>query len=43
MMRLPYFRYFAPRTVEEAAKILASEGPQGIDRLSIKKNQLDSW
>lgn len=27
MMRLPMFRYLAPRTVEEAARILAGEGP----------------
>ncbi|MFQ5511440.1 MAG: FAD binding domain-containing protein [Candidatus Krumholzibacteriia bacterium] len=27
MMRLPYFRYHAPRRVGEAAKILAGEGP----------------
>ena len=30
MMRLPYFRYHAPRTVGEAAKILAGEGPQAM-------------
>lgn len=28
MMRLPMFRYMAPRTVEEAARILAGEGPR---------------
>jgi 4-hydroxybenzoyl-CoA reductase subunit beta len=27
MMRLPLFRYTAPRTVQEAARILAAEGP----------------
>jgi len=27
MMRLPWFRYVAPRTIEEAAKVLAGEGP----------------
>ena len=30
MMRLPHFRYRAPRTVEEAAKILAGEGPDAM-------------
>ncbi len=30
MMRLPRFRYHAPRTVEEAAKILAGEGPSAM-------------
>ncbi|MEE9268792.1 MAG: FAD binding domain-containing protein [Candidatus Krumholzibacteria bacterium] len=30
MMRLPYFRYRAPRTVSEAAKILAAEGPEAM-------------
>ena len=30
MMRLPWFRHHAPRTVEEAARILASEGPQAM-------------
>jgi hypothetical protein len=28
MMRLPWFDYRAPRTVAEAAKILAGEGPR---------------
>lgn len=27
MMRLPYFRYLAPRELKEAARILAEEGP----------------
>lgn len=27
MMRLPYFRYLAPRELEEAVRILAEEGP----------------
>ncbi len=27
MMRLPNFRYYAPRTLQEAAKILADKGP----------------
>ncbi len=30
MMRLPWFEYRAPRTVAEAAKILAGEGPQAM-------------
>jgi len=30
MMRLPRFRYHAPRTVAEAAKILAGEGPAAM-------------
>ena len=30
MMRLPYFRYRAPRTVEEAAKMLAGEGSRAM-------------
>jgi 4-hydroxybenzoyl-CoA reductase subunit beta len=30
MMRLPRFRYRAPRTVSEAAKILAAEGPDAM-------------
>ena len=30
MMRLPRFRYRAPRTVAEAAKILAAEGPDAM-------------
>ena len=30
MMRLPRFRYRAPRTVEEAAAILAGEGPDAM-------------
>jgi len=30
MMRLPWFDYRAPRTVAEAAKILAGEGPQAM-------------
>ncbi len=29
-MRLPYFRYCAPTTIDEAALILASEGPQAL-------------
>src|SRR6266851_4349265 len=29
MMRLPKFRYYAPRTVREAVKIRADAGPQG--------------
>ncbi len=29
MMRLPWFEYRAPRTVAEAAQILAGEGPRG--------------
>jgi 4-hydroxybenzoyl-CoA reductase subunit beta len=28
MMRLPRFRYFAPRALDEAARILAGEGPE---------------
>jgi 4-hydroxybenzoyl-CoA reductase subunit beta len=30
MMRLPYFRYRVPRTVGEAARILAGEGPDAM-------------
>ena len=30
MMRLPWFRYEAPRTVVEAARILAAEGPNAM-------------
>ena len=30
MMRLPLFRYEAPRTVEEAARILRAEGPSAM-------------
>jgi len=30
MMRLPRFRFTAPRSVEEAAKILAGEGPDAM-------------
>jgi 4-hydroxybenzoyl-CoA reductase subunit beta len=30
MMRLPWFEYRSPRTVAEAAKILAGEGPQAM-------------
>ena len=30
MMRLPYFRHATPRTVAEAAKILAGEGPDAM-------------
>ena len=30
MMRLPYFRYRAPRTLDEAATILADEGPEAM-------------
>jgi 4-hydroxybenzoyl-CoA reductase subunit beta len=30
MMRLPWFDYRAPRTIAEAAKILAAEGPQAM-------------
>jgi 4-hydroxybenzoyl-CoA reductase subunit beta len=30
MMRLPRFRYHAPATLREAARILASEGPQAM-------------
>jgi 4-hydroxybenzoyl-CoA reductase subunit beta len=30
MMRLPHFRYRAPATVEEAARILAGEGPNAM-------------
>ncbi len=30
MMRLPWFEYRAPRSVAEAAKILAGEGPQAM-------------
>jgi 4-hydroxybenzoyl-CoA reductase subunit beta len=30
MMRLPWFRYHAPRSVEEAARMLAGEGPQAM-------------
>ena len=30
MMRLPWFGFHAPRTVAEAAKILAGEGPQAM-------------
>ncbi|HKB08385.1 MAG TPA: hypothetical protein VKF61_08920 [Candidatus Polarisedimenticolia bacterium] len=39
MMRLPKFRYYGPRTVEEAAAILHDEGPKamvvGAGRISI--------
>jgi len=30
MMRLPFFRWFAPRDLAEAARILAGEGPQAL-------------
>ena len=30
MMRLPWFRYQAPKSVAEAARILAGEGPRGM-------------
>ena len=30
MMRLPWFDYRAPRSVAEAAKILAGEGPDAM-------------
>jgi 4-hydroxybenzoyl-CoA reductase subunit beta len=30
MLRLPWFDYRAPRTVAEAAKILADEGPRAM-------------
>jgi len=30
MMRLPWFRYLAPRTAAEAARILAGEGPNAM-------------
>ncbi len=30
MMRLPWFRYRAPRSVAEAARILAGEGPDAM-------------
>ena len=30
MMRLPWFKFHSPRTVAEAAKILAGEGPQAM-------------
>jgi len=30
MMRLPYFRFHAPGTIEEAARILAGEGPDAM-------------
>jgi len=30
MLRLPWFEFRAPRTVAEAAKILAGEGPQAM-------------
>ncbi|HXZ93700.1 MAG TPA: FAD binding domain-containing protein, partial [Burkholderiales bacterium] len=30
MMRLPWFDFRAPRTIGEAAKILAAEGPQAM-------------
>jgi 4-hydroxybenzoyl-CoA reductase subunit beta len=30
MMRLPYFRYRVPRTIGEAARILAGEGPDAM-------------
>jgi 4-hydroxybenzoyl-CoA reductase subunit beta len=30
MMRLPWFEYRAPRTVAEAARILAGEGPDAM-------------
>ncbi len=30
MMRLPWFRYHAPRTVADAARILAGEGPDAM-------------
>ena len=30
MMRLPHFRYRAPTSIEEAARILAGEGPDAM-------------
>jgi len=30
MMRLPYFRYYAPQTLDEAVRMLAGEGPQAM-------------
>jgi len=30
MMRLPWFEYRGPRTVDEAARILAGEGPRAM-------------
>ena len=30
MMRLPWFRYVAPRTIPEAAQVLAGEGPNAM-------------
>lgn len=30
MMRIPWFRWHAPRSIAEAAKILAAEGPQAM-------------
>jgi len=30
MMRLPYFRFHAPGSIEEAARILAGEGPDAM-------------
>lgn len=30
MMRLPWFRYVSPRTIVEAAKVLAGEGPSAM-------------
>ena len=30
MMRLPWFRFHSPRSISEAAKILAAEGPQAM-------------
>src|SRR5205085_5752348 len=47
MMRLPWFAYHAPRTVHEAARILAGEGPNatliagGTDLLpNMKRRQM---
>jgi len=30
MMRLPWFKYHSPRSVAEAARILAAEGPEAM-------------
>ena len=30
MMRLPWFRYASPRSIAEAARILAGEGPDAM-------------
>ena len=46
MMRLPWFEHRSPRTIAEAARILAAEGPGamliagGTDLLSLMKDHL---